>query len=125
LSDKPNEAIDMLKESNALDDIEPEIHEQLRIEQWKPDEHKSAKAVLYYNLAVALTLRGDLDKAGELLKQVRPILKCCFHFLIKLNYTDNSILSYHKLFLINICNMKYMINSLIIQIHLMMSIFCF
>ncbi|XP_025205222.1 CCR4-NOT transcription complex subunit 10 [Melanaphis sacchari] len=70
LSDKPNEAIDMLKESNAFDDIEPEIHEQLRTEQWKPDKQKSAKAVLYYNLAVALTLRGDLDKAGELLKQI-------------------------------------------------------
>lgn len=71
LSDKPNEAIDMLKESSALDDIEPEVHEQLTVEQWKPDKQKSAKAVLYYNLAVALTLRGDLDKAGELLKQVR------------------------------------------------------
>jgi len=70
----------MLKESNAFDDIEPEVHEQLRIEQWKPDKQKSAKAVLYYNLAVALTLRGDLDKAGELLKQVRPVLKYCFSF---------------------------------------------
>ncbi|XP_022179168.1 CCR4-NOT transcription complex subunit 10-like [Myzus persicae] len=70
LLDKPNEAIDMLKDSNALDDIEPEIHEQLRIEQWKPDKKKSAKAVLYYNLAVALTLRGDFDKAGELIKQI-------------------------------------------------------
>ncbi|KAL5239288.1 hypothetical protein ACI65C_006698 [Semiaphis heraclei] len=70
LLDKPNEAIDMLKESNALDDIEPEIQEQLIIEGWKPDKQKSAKAVLYYNLAVVLTLRGDLDKAGELLKQI-------------------------------------------------------
>jgi hypothetical protein len=60
----------MLKESNALNDIEPELQEQLTIEKWKPDKQKSAKAVLYYNLAVALTLRGDLDKAGELLKQV-------------------------------------------------------
>ncbi|XP_015376434.1 PREDICTED: CCR4-NOT transcription complex subunit 10-like isoform X2 [Diuraphis noxia] len=70
LLDKPKEAIDMLKKSNALDDIEPEIHEQLKIEEWKPNKQNSAKAVLYYNLAVALTLRGDLDKAGELLKQV-------------------------------------------------------
>jgi len=74
LLDKPNEAIDMLVESNALDDIEPEIQEQLAIEEWKPDKEKSSKAVLYYNLAVALTLRGDLDKAGELLKRVRPVL---------------------------------------------------
>lgn len=89
LSDKPNEAIDMLKESNAFDDIEPEIHEQLRTEQWKPDKQKSAKAVLYYNLAVALTLRGDLDKAGELLKQVRPVSKCYIvHYLIESDYTD-------------------------------------
>jgi len=44
----------MLKESNSSDDIEPEIHEQLRIKQWKPDEQKSAKAVFYYNLVVAL-----------------------------------------------------------------------
>lgn len=82
--DKPNEAIDMLKESNALDDIEPEIHEQLTIEQWKPDKQKSAKAVLYYNLAVALTLRGDLDKAGELLKQVRAVCvqKFCLNKII-------------------------------------------
>lgn len=86
MSDKPNEAIDVLKESNAFDDIEPEIHEQLRSEQWKPDKQKSAKAVLYYNLAVALTLRGDLDKAGELLKQVRLVLKChVSHFLIKVH----------------------------------------
>lgn len=70
MSDKPNEAIDILRESNALDDIEPEILEQLASDQWKPDKQKSAKAVLYYNLAVALTLRGDLDKAGEILKQV-------------------------------------------------------
>jgi len=92
LSDKPNEAIDMLKESNAFDDIEPEIHEQLRIEQWKPDKQKSAKAVLYYNLAVALTLRGDLDKAGELLKQVRLVLKCYVsQFLMKVHYTEKSI----------------------------------
>ncbi|XP_050428026.1 CCR4-NOT transcription complex subunit 10 isoform X2 [Adelges cooleyi] len=70
LLDKPNEAIDMLKESSALDDLEPELHEQLTAENWKPDQQKSAKAVLYYNLAVALTLRGDLDKAGELLKQI-------------------------------------------------------
>lgn len=82
----------MLKESNAFDDIEPEIHEQLRIEQWKPDKQKSAKAVLYYNLAVALTLRGDLDKAGELLKQVRLVLKCnVSQFLMKVHYTEKSI----------------------------------
>jgi len=85
LSDKPNEAIDMLKESNAFDDIEPEIHEQLKTEQWKPDKQKSAKAVLYYNLAVALTLRGDLDKAGELLKQVRSVLNL-IQTNIKINF---------------------------------------
>ncbi|XP_050537482.1 CCR4-NOT transcription complex subunit 10 isoform X3 [Daktulosphaira vitifoliae] len=70
LLDKPNEAIDMLKESSALDDLQPELQEQLTSDNWKPDKQKSAKAVLYYNLAVALTLRGDLDKAGELLKQI-------------------------------------------------------
>lgn len=75
----------MLKESNALDNIEPEIHEQLTTEQWKPDKQKSAKAVLYYNLAVALTLRGDLDKAGELLKQVKHYT--FFHYSILLHLT--------------------------------------
>lgn len=68
----------MLKESNALDDLEPELQEQLTSDNWKPDKQKSAKAVLYYNLAVALTLRGDLDKAGELLKQVSTLLSLFF-----------------------------------------------
>lgn len=88
----------MLKESNALDDIEPELQEQLTTEQWKPDKQKSAKAVLYYNLAVALTLRGDLDKAGELLKQV----------------SQNLILSSVQ----NVCNLKefyYFLNIINLQ----------
>lgn len=87
----------MLKESNAFDDIEPEIHEQLTLEQWKPDKQKSAKAVLYYNLAVALTLRGDLDKAGELLKQVRLAIKY-FNYLIKVRHMYYTIcrLTSHK-----------------------------
>jgi len=32
-----------------------------------------------------LTLRGDLNKAGELLKQVRLVLKC-YVSIFKLNY---------------------------------------
>lgn len=70
LLDKTKEAINMLKESNALGDIEPELQEQLTTEEWKPDKRTSAKSVLYYNLAVVLTLRGDLNKAETLLKQV-------------------------------------------------------
>lgn len=38
--------------------------------QWYPQSTQTAQAVLQYNLAVALALKGDLEKAGDMLKQV-------------------------------------------------------
>jgi hypothetical protein len=38
---------------------------------WFPNTLATAGAVIQYNLAVAFAIRGELDKAGETLKQVR------------------------------------------------------
>lgn len=38
--------------------------------EWFPDSIVSAQAVMQYNLAVVKTLRGQLDQAAALLKQV-------------------------------------------------------
>jgi hypothetical protein len=37
---------------------------------WFPNTLATAGAVIQYNLAVAFAIRGELDKAGETLKQV-------------------------------------------------------
>jgi CCR4-NOT transcription complex subunit 10 len=37
---------------------------------WFPNTLPTARAVIQYNLAVAFAIRGELDKAGETLKQV-------------------------------------------------------
>lgn len=49
---------------------------------WVPQSTPSARAVMQYNLAVALVLRGDLEKASDILKQV------CF---IKLNHVTKTV----------------------------------
>jgi len=38
---------------------------------WFPNTLATAGAMIQYNLAVAFAIRGELDKAGETLKQVR------------------------------------------------------
>ncbi|XP_049815673.1 CCR4-NOT transcription complex subunit 10 [Schistocerca nitens] len=40
------------------------------LKQWFPTSVPTARVVLQYNLAVAFAIRGELDKAGETLKQV-------------------------------------------------------
>ncbi|KAJ9588355.1 hypothetical protein L9F63_018281 [Diploptera punctata] len=45
-----------------------EHHKPLRA--WFPNTLPTARAVMQYNLAVAFAIRGELDKAGETLKQV-------------------------------------------------------
>lgn len=37
---------------------------------WYPTNVATAKSILKYNLAVAYAYRGELDKSGEILKQV-------------------------------------------------------
>ena len=37
---------------------------------WYPSNMATAKSILNYNLAVAYAIRGELDKSGEILKQV-------------------------------------------------------
>ncbi|XP_069676719.1 CCR4-NOT transcription complex subunit 10-like isoform X2 [Periplaneta americana] len=49
-------------------DIGTEQHKPLRT--WFPNSLPTARAVMQYNLAVAFAIRGELDKAGETLKQV-------------------------------------------------------
>ncbi|XP_021933283.1 CCR4-NOT transcription complex subunit 10 isoform X3 [Zootermopsis nevadensis] len=49
-------------------DIGTEQHKPLRA--WFPNTLPTARAVIQYNLAVAFAIRGELDKAGETLKQV-------------------------------------------------------
>ncbi|GFG36368.1 hypothetical protein Cfor_01996 [Coptotermes formosanus] len=50
-------------------DIGTEQHTPLKA--WFPNTLATAGAVIQYNLAVAFAIRGELDKAGETLKQVR------------------------------------------------------
>lgn len=49
-------------------DIGTEQHTPLKA--WFPNTLATAGAVIQYNLAVAFAIRGELDKAGETLKQV-------------------------------------------------------
>lgn len=37
---------------------------------WYPTNIATAKSIFKYNLAVAYAYRGELDKSGEILKQV-------------------------------------------------------
>ena len=48
---------------------------------WFPNTLATAGAVIQYNLAVAFAIRGELDKAGETLKQVRSAVFLFFAFI--------------------------------------------
>jgi hypothetical protein len=72
LLNKTSEAIDHLSASHLSDNFPGEG--SLHLRKWLPTSLPSAKSVLQYNLATALTLRGELDKAADILKQVS------FHF---------------------------------------------
>lgn len=69
------------KLGKAIEILNPEIcqdisdHNVKPLRPWFPQSAQTAKAILQYNLAVALALRGELDKAGEMLKQVRESCK--------------------------------------------------
>ncbi|KAI5710966.1 hypothetical protein M8J76_014148 [Diaphorina citri] len=68
LLNKTSEAIDHLSASHLSDNFPGEG--SLHLRKWLPTSLPSAKSVLQYNLATALTLRGELDKAADILKQV-------------------------------------------------------
>lgn len=67
LLDKVGQAIEMLNPESIID-ISGSSSKPLKL--WFPQSVHTAKAVLQYNMAVALALRGELDKAGEMLKHV-------------------------------------------------------
>ncbi|XP_075216340.1 CCR4-NOT transcription complex subunit 10 [Lycorma delicatula] len=62
--------------SEAVDSLNPEQYSDITdglnkpLKHWYPVNTDTARSVLQYNLAVALTLRGELDKAGQILHQV-------------------------------------------------------
>lgn len=68
LLNRTAEAIDHLTSSHLSDNLTTEGNSYLR--KWLPTELPSVKAVLQYNLATALVMRGDLDKAADILKHV-------------------------------------------------------
>ncbi|KAL6261331.1 hypothetical protein P5V15_008851 [Pogonomyrmex californicus] len=82
--DKISEALEYLKLEN-LQDLNilisvPEVQEKDKekadevmlksIKAWYPTTVSTGTAVLRYNLAVAYAIRGELDKSGEILKQI-------------------------------------------------------
>jgi len=80
--DKISEALEHLKLDN-LEDLNtfistPEFQEKEKAEEimikpikaWYPTTVSTGTAVLRYNLAVAYAIRGELDKSGEILKQI-------------------------------------------------------
>jgi hypothetical protein len=68
---------------------------------WYPSNTQTAKVVLQYNLSVVYALRGEYEKAGELLRQVK-ILYCflctdsCLpvnvHFLLQISALDSQVI---------------------------------
>lgn len=70
LLDRIPEALEHLKPdySNYMLPNDQETQKPKR--SWKPDNSASTRAVFQYNLAVVLALKGDLQKAADLLKQV-------------------------------------------------------
>lgn len=64
---KFQEAIEILNPSHFADcDPTPEVQKY----DWVPNTQVTAQAVLHYNLATLLVMKGDLDKASELLRHV-------------------------------------------------------
>lgn len=41
--------------------------------EWYPDKTLTAKMIMQFNMAAAFAIRGELDKAGELLKYIWSI----------------------------------------------------
>lgn len=62
------------------------------IAEWFPNTLTSAQAVLQYNIAVAKTIRGQLDQAGILLKQIwqqkSPTSKVPAHIIMLVIYIE-------------------------------------
>uniref|UniRef100_A0A1B6E480 CCR4-NOT transcription complex subunit 10 n=1 Tax=Clastoptera arizonana TaxID=38151 RepID=A0A1B6E480_9HEMI len=67
LLDKLSLAIDILNPETCQEICDPNVKP---LRPWFPQNVQSAKTVMQYNMAVVLALRGELDKAGEMLKQV-------------------------------------------------------
>lgn len=49
----------------------------LSIAAWYPSTTQTAKVILQYNMSVVFALRGEYEKAGELLRQVTSFLLWC------------------------------------------------
>ncbi|XP_054277600.1 CCR4-NOT transcription complex subunit 10 [Macrosteles quadrilineatus] len=67
LLDKIPAAIELLNPEQMAELVDPRVRP---LRPWFPATTATGRAVLQYNLAVALALRGELDKAGDMLKQV-------------------------------------------------------
>lgn len=107
LMDKISDAIDHLNPENVTDlslthptfdaDTERErgdiATDQVKpLRGWFPTSVSTAKAIMQYNLAVAFAIRGELDKAGETLKQVwmskNPTCEVPIHVIMLVLYIE-------------------------------------
>uniref|UniRef100_A0A8D8VMR5 CCR4-NOT transcription complex subunit 10 n=2 Tax=Cacopsylla melanoneura TaxID=428564 RepID=A0A8D8VMR5_9HEMI len=70
LLNKTGEAIEHLSSSHLSDNFPDSEASALHLRKWLPTSLPSAKAVLEYNLATALTIRGEMTKAADILKHV-------------------------------------------------------
>ncbi|XP_063221594.1 CCR4-NOT transcription complex subunit 10 isoform X2 [Bacillus rossius redtenbacheri] len=81
LMDKISEAVEHLNPDNVQDlslvppvsdvrEADHEGEERKPLRGWFPSSVPTARATMQYNLSVAFAIRGELDKAGETLKQV-------------------------------------------------------
>lgn len=70
LLDRIPEALEHLKPDYCNYMLPNDQEQKTAKRSWKPDNSDSARAVFQYNLAVVLALKGDLQKAADLLKQV-------------------------------------------------------
>lgn len=70
LLDRIPEALEHLKPKYSNYMLPNDGETPVTIRSWKPDNSASTRAVFQHNLAVALALKGELQKAAELLKQV-------------------------------------------------------
>ncbi|GLH02443.1 CCR4-NOT transcription complex subunit 10 [Gryllus bimaculatus] len=92
-------------------DIAPEDVKPLR--SWYPTSLHTAKSVMLYNLAVAFAIRGELDKAGETLKQVwanrNNVRDVPIHVIMLFLYIELQLVSDHfvKICDFNLCTSQY------------------
>ncbi|XP_028141925.2 CCR4-NOT transcription complex subunit 10 [Diabrotica virgifera virgifera] len=85
LLDKISEALEHLKPENIKDisfdlpqeESEDDIVKNNPPPKWFPDNIQTAYSVMQYNIAVAKTMRGQLDQAGILLRQIWQMKKTC------------------------------------------------